>query len=85
MADEFEVRFTEQVVDIILPAGKKIVLNPDKLTIYNKKITKYQMADVTEKKPLWQDILQFSRNKNKMAVGFISLGIVGLALPVIPG
>jgi hypothetical protein len=43
------------------------------------------MADVTEKKPLWQDILQFSRNKNKMAVGFISLGIVGLALPVIPG
>ena len=34
---------------------------------------------------MWQDIRQFSRNKNKLAVGFISLGIVGLALPVIPG
>jgi len=43
------------------------------------------MTDMAEKKPLWHDILQFSRNKNKIAVGFISLGIVGLALPVISG
>jgi uncharacterized protein YqgC (DUF456 family) len=40
---------------------------------------------MSESKPLWQDILQFSRRKTKMAVGFILIGILGLALPIIPG
>jgi hypothetical protein len=35
--------------------------------------------------PLWQDILKFSKNKKKMAVGFILLGLLGLVLPIIPG
>ena len=35
--------------------------------------------------PLWQDIIQFSREKTKLAFGFILLGIVGLVLPIIPG
>ena len=35
--------------------------------------------------PLWEDILKFSKNKKKMAVGFILLGILGLVLPIIPG
>jgi len=35
--------------------------------------------------PLWQDILQFSRQKTRIAVGFILLGILGLILPIIPG
>lgn len=35
--------------------------------------------------PLWQDIIEFSRNKTKLAISFIVLGILGLVLPVIPG
>jgi uncharacterized membrane protein YbaN (DUF454 family) len=35
--------------------------------------------------PLWQDIIIFSRNKTKFAIGFILLGLLGLVLPVIPG
>ena len=35
--------------------------------------------------PLWQDIIEFSRNKTKLAISFIVLGILGLILPVIPG
>ena len=35
--------------------------------------------------PLWQDIIEFSRNKTKLAITFIILGILGLVLPVIPG
>lgn len=40
---------------------------------------------MTEKNPLWQDILKFSKHKSKLAIGFIGLGIAGLVLPVIPG
>jgi len=43
------------------------------------------MTKRQKQEPLWHDILQFSRNKSKMAIGFISLGVVGLVLPVIPG
>jgi len=35
--------------------------------------------------PLWKDILKFYKNKKKMAVGFILLGLLGLVLPIIPG
>ena len=38
-----------------------------------------------DKNPLWQDIIKFSRNKSKLAIGFIVLGLLGLILPVIPG
>jgi len=37
------------------------------------------------KKPLWQEIKDFSRHKYKWAVLFIILGLLGLILPVIPG
>ena len=40
---------------------------------------------MAEQKALWRDILQFSKHKNKLAVGFIGLGMFGLVLPVIPG
>jgi len=36
-------------------------------------------------KPLWHDIIKFSRNKSKLAIGFIVLGLLGLILPIIPG
>ena len=35
--------------------------------------------------PLWHDIIKFSRNKSKLAIGFIALGLFGLILPIIPG
>lgn len=35
--------------------------------------------------PLWHDIIKFSRNKFKLAIGFIALGVLGLFLPIIPG
>jgi uncharacterized membrane protein YbaN (DUF454 family) len=37
------------------------------------------------KKPLWHEIIKFSKNKSKIAVGFIVLGLLGLVLPIIPG
>ena len=37
------------------------------------------------KKPLWEEIKNFSRHKYKWAVLLIVLGVLGLALPVIPG
>lgn len=40
---------------------------------------------MNQSNPLWEDILKFSKNKKKMAVGFILLGILGFVLPVIPG
>jgi uncharacterized membrane protein YbaN (DUF454 family) len=40
---------------------------------------------MTDNNPLWHDIIKFSRNKNKLAIGFIVLGILGLILPMIPG
>ena len=35
--------------------------------------------------PLWYDILKFSRNKSKFALGLIILGLLGLILPILPG
>lgn len=35
--------------------------------------------------PLWQDIIKFSKSKNKLAVLFIVFGLFGIILPVIPG
>ena len=40
---------------------------------------------MSESNPLWHDIINFSRNKTKLAIGFIMLGILGLVLPIIPG
>jgi len=40
---------------------------------------------MNETNPLWQDIIKFSRNKLKFAIGFIILGILGLVLQIIPG
>jgi uncharacterized membrane protein YbaN (DUF454 family) len=40
---------------------------------------------MSDTNPLWQDIIEFSRNKIKLAIGFIILGILGLILPIIPG
>ena len=40
---------------------------------------------MSDPNPLWQDIIEFSRNKTKLAISFIALGILGLILPVIPG
>ena len=40
---------------------------------------------MNQSNPLWVDILKFSKDKKKMAVGFILLGCLGLVLPVIPG
>ena len=37
------------------------------------------------KKPLWEDIIAFTRSKNKVGVGLIILGLMGLLLPIIPG
>ena len=39
----------------------------------------------SHKKPLWQDILSYTRSKNKIAVALIIIGVLGLALPVLPG
>jgi uncharacterized protein YqgC (DUF456 family) len=40
---------------------------------------------MSDSNPLWHDIIKFSRNKTKLAIGFILLGILGLVLPIIPG
>ena len=40
---------------------------------------------MSDPNPLWHDIIKFSRNKFKLAVGFIALGFLGLVLPIIPG
>jgi hypothetical protein len=40
---------------------------------------------MSESNPLWQDIIEFSRNKIKFGIGFILLGMLGLVIPVIPG
>ena len=37
------------------------------------------------KRPLWQDIKNFSDKKLKLGFGLIFLGLLGLVLPVIPG
>ena len=38
-----------------------------------------------EKKPLWEEIVDFTKSKNKLAVALIALGVVGLVLPILPG
>ncbi len=38
-----------------------------------------------ENKPLWEEIVDFTKSKNKLAVVLIGLGILGLVLPIIPG
>lgn len=38
-----------------------------------------------EKKPLWEEIVNFTKSKNKLAVSLIAIGVLGLLLPVIPG
>lgn len=38
-----------------------------------------------EKKPLWEEIVDFTKSKNKLAVALIALGLIGLALPILPG
>lgn len=38
-----------------------------------------------EKKPLWEEIVEFTKSKNKLAIALIVLGSVGLILPIIPG
>jgi len=40
---------------------------------------------MSDTNPLWQDIIKFSRNKSKLGIGFILLGLLGLVLPIIPG
>ena len=38
-----------------------------------------------EKKPLWEEIVDFTKSKNKLAVALIAIGVLGLILPIIPG
>jgi len=38
-----------------------------------------------EKKPLWEEIVDFTKSKNKLAVVLIALGLIGLVLPILPG
>ena len=38
-----------------------------------------------EKKPLWEEILNFSKHKYKIGGVLIFLGVIGLALPILPG
>lgn len=40
---------------------------------------------MSNKKPLWEDILKFSKDKYKIASLLLILGILGLVFPVIPG
>jgi preprotein translocase subunit Sss1 len=37
------------------------------------------------KKPLWQEILNFSSHKYRTGIILIFIGLLGLVLPVIPG
>ena len=37
------------------------------------------------KKPLWQDIQVFTRQKFRIASALLLIGLAGLVLPVIPG
>jgi uncharacterized protein YqgC (DUF456 family) len=38
-----------------------------------------------EKKPLWEEIVDFTKSKNKLAISLIALGLLGLVLPILPG
>lgn len=37
------------------------------------------------KRPLWEDILKFSKDKYKIASVLLIVGILGLVFPIIPG
>jgi hypothetical protein len=37
------------------------------------------------RRPLWEDIRRFKKTKILLAVIFLSLGVLGFILPVIPG
>ncbi len=43
------------------------------------------MAMENENKPLWEEIVDFTKSKNKLAVALIALGLLGLVLPILPG
>jgi uncharacterized protein YqgC (DUF456 family) len=38
-----------------------------------------------KRKVLWEDIVEFSKRKYKLAILLIVIGITGLVLPIIPG
>ena len=38
-----------------------------------------------EKKPLWEEIVDFTKSKNKLAITLIAIGLLGLVLPILPG
>lgn len=40
---------------------------------------------MSDKKPLWEDILEFSKDKYKIASLLVILGVLGLVFPIIPG
>ena len=40
---------------------------------------------MNEKKPLWQDIQIFTKQKFRIAFALLLIGLAGLVLPVIPG
>ena len=38
-----------------------------------------------QKRPLWDEILKFSKNKYQLAIVLILIGLTGFIIPVIPG
>lgn len=47
-------------------------------------IIKYHPGD-SNKNPLWEEILKFSKNKIVIAVVLILVSVTGIIIPVIPG
>ena len=37
------------------------------------------------KKPLWDEILSFSKNKYVLAIVLVLIGLTGIIIPIIPG
>ena len=46
-------------------------------------IVKYNPKN--SRKPLWDDILAFSKNKYLLAIILILIGMLGIIIPIIPG
>ncbi|MCB0281431.1 MAG: hypothetical protein H6627_06580 [Calditrichae bacterium] len=40
---------------------------------------------VQENRPLWEDILKFSKGKYYLAIILVLVGLLGLVVPIIPG